>query len=202
MQIYRSGYFFELYFVLHNYRGVYMKKLLLFIAVTATAFFTACSSDSGSGSSGADCSDGFSKNCLKGTWYMPGLYVKGSDGQLGATPAFTFSTPDVLTLSVKHADVPTAEEDFEMVFSNSDSDANGNTNSEAACGTMYGKWFISGTNTIHVTSNSDCAFKNGATTADIKVTSVTSDTLTLDSAYFHSSTILVSHQKTFEKFHR
>jgi hypothetical protein len=176
-----------------------MKKLLLFIAVTATAFFTACSSDSGSGSSGADCSDGFSKNCLKGTWYMPGLYVKGSDALLGATPAFTFGSPDVLTLSVKHADEPTAEEDFEMVFSNSDSDANGNTNSEAACGTMYGKWYISGTNTIHLNATaSDCPLNATATVT----LSAGNDSLAFDGAYFHAATILVSHQKTFEKFHR
>lgn len=177
-----------------------MKKLFLAVAISAAAFLSACSSsDSGSGSSGVDCSDGFTKSCLKGTWYLPGLYAKGSDALLGATPAFTFGTSDVLTLSVKNASEPTAEEDFTMVFSTTEEDANGNTNSEATCGTMYGKWYISGTNTIHFSATvSECAMNSTATAT----LSANNDSLAFDGAYFHSSTILVSHQKTYEKFHR
>lgn len=152
-----------------------MKKFLLFVGMCAMALLTACSDDNASGSeSVADkCKNGLSKGCLQGTWIMPGLYSSATD----TAPSLSFSPPDTLYLEVTNEDSSTAEEDFTMVYTSS-------TKSEDVCGTMYGKWWISGTNTVHFKSSvSDCTKEFDA------VVTVNDSQMTFDQSYFHNTLI-------------
>jgi len=150
-----------------------MKKIFFLAVVLITFFLTACSDDS-SGSSATvaeKCQNGFSKACLEGTWIMPVLYTTGSAQTL------SFSPPDILYLKVADADDSTTKEEFTMVYTSS-------TLSEDVCGTMYGEWWISGTNTIHfkstVITSCEVDFEAAVT--------LTETELTFDRSYFHTAT--------------
>jgi len=161
-----------------------MKKFLLFAGTCAMILVTACSEDNNSVSIAEKCKNEFSKACLEGTWVMPGLYLKATD----TIPSLNFLPPDTLYLEVTNEDTPLTQENFTMVYTSS-------LASDDVCGTMYGKWWISGTNTIHFKSTvSSCIKEFDA------VVSLNEIQMFFDKSYFHNT--LIGLQPGVEIFNR
>ncbi len=161
-----------------------MKKFLLFAGTCAMVLLMACSEESSSESTADKCKNEFSKACLEGTWVMPGLYLTAAD----TVPSLNFLPPDTLYLEVANEDTPLAQENFTMVYTLS-------LASDDVCGTMYGKWWISGTNTIHFKSTVSSCIKE----FDAVVT-VNEFQMFFDKGYFHNT--LVGLQPGVEIFDR